>query len=156
MLPRDSITSRLHAVATDVRFGKAVLAPPANVVLLDDLAQATIGAYWRKPDFTLLHTVSATRAARIVFSQLHDSLVEQLLPNLWVALCAAYVTVKGRTDVEVKVPAVDTDWADVCRMAVASDNDHVIKMAYTCLCEDRRSPSPLYFASAARLVLSDL
>ena len=30
-LPRDSIASRLHAVATDVRFGKAVLAPPANV-----------------------------------------------------------------------------------------------------------------------------
>ena len=45
VLPRDSITSRLHAVATDVRFGKAVLAPPANVVLLDDLAKATIGAY---------------------------------------------------------------------------------------------------------------
>jgi hypothetical protein len=33
-------------------------------------------------------------------------------------------------------------------MAVASDDDHVIKMTYTCFCEDRRAPSPLYLASA--------
>jgi hypothetical protein len=151
-LPRNSITSRLRAVATDVRFGGALLAPPADVALLDDLARATIGAYWRKPDFTLLHTVTATRAARIVFAQLHDSLTTQLLPSLWVALCAAYATVGGLTDAEANVPDIDIDWSDICRMAVASDDGHVIKMTYTCLCEDRRAPSPLYLASAARLV----
>jgi hypothetical protein len=37
-------------------------------------------------------------------------------------------------------------------MALASNDDHVIKMVYTCLCEDRRDPSPLYLACAARLV----
>ncbi|KVE77683.1 questin oxidase family protein [Burkholderia vietnamiensis] len=151
-LPRDSITSRLRAVATDVRFGKAVLASPPNVALLDDLAQATIGAYWRKPDFTLLHTVTATRAARIVFAQLPEGLIKQLLPNLWIALCAAYATVGRLPVAEANVPDIDIDWNDVCRMAVASDDDHVIKMTYTCLCEDRRDPSPRYLASAARLV----
>ena len=148
----NSITSRLRVAATDVRFGSAVLAPPADVGLLDDLARATIGAYWRKPDFTLLHTVTATRAARIVFAQLHDSLIKQLLPSLWVALCAAYATVGRLADAEANVPDPAIDWGDVCRMAVASDDDHVIKMTYTCLCEDRRDPSPLYLASAVRLV----
>jgi hypothetical protein len=151
-LPRDSITSRLRAVATDERFGKAVLAPPASVALLDDLARATIGAYWRKPDFTLLHTVTATRAARVVFAQLSDGLVKQLLPNLWVALCAAYAAVGKLPRAEASVPDLTLDWNDVCRMALASNDDHVIKMVYTCLCEDRRDPSPLYLACAARLV----
>lgn len=152
-LPRDSITSRLRAVATDARFAGAVLAPPsADMALLDDLARATISAYWHKADFTLLHTVTATRAARIVFAQLHDNLVVQLLPRLWVALCAAYAAVGGLTDTDAGVPVADIGWSEVCRRAVASNDDHVIKMTYTCLCEDRREPSPLYLAAAARLV----
>jgi Questin oxidase-like len=152
VFPRSSITSRLQAVTTDVRFGRAILAPPTEVSLLDDLARATIGAYWRTPDFTLLHTVTATRAARIIFSQLQVALVRQLLPSLWVALCAAYATVGRPADAIADIPVLDIDWSDVCRMAVASNDDHVIKMTYTCLCEDRRDPSPLYLASAARLV----
>ncbi|MFM0361146.1 questin oxidase family protein [Paraburkholderia sediminicola] len=152
----NSITSRLRAVACDVRFRQAVLAPPVVVSLLDDLAQATIGAYWRSPDFTVLHTVTATHAARILLAQLPDALAEQLLPGLWIALCAAYATVRRPVNVERDSPDVDVGWNDVCRMAVASNDDHVIKLAYTCLCEDRRNPSPLYLASAARIVRLDL
>jgi hypothetical protein len=151
-LPGNSITSRLSAVATDVRFGKAVLAPPTSAAPQDDLARSTIGAYWRKPDFTLLHTVTATRAARIVFAQLSDSLVKQLLPSLWVALCVAYATVGKLPDAEAEIPDLSLSWNDVRQTAIASDDDHMIKMTYTCLCEDRRSPSPLYLASATRLV----
>jgi hypothetical protein len=106
----------------------------------------------RKRDFTLLHTVTATHAARIVFALLDDSLIKELLPSFWVALCAAYATVGVIHETQADVPALDLDWSDVCRMAVACDDDHVIKMTYTCLCENRRAPSPLYLASAARLV----
>ncbi len=151
VFPGSSITARLRAVASDVRFGTAVLAPPANVALLDDLARATIAAYWRKRDFTLLHTVTATRAARIVFAELQDSLVEKLLPGLWVALSAAYAMIGKPANAETSIPDVAIDWNELCQMAIASNDDHVIKMTYTCLCEDRRQPSPLYLASAARL-----
>jgi len=156
--PGNSITSRLVAVANDARFAMAVLAPPAQGASLDDLARATIAAYWRKRDFTLLHTVTATHAARIVFAQLDDSLTRQLLPSLWIALIAAYATVRqpanadAQAQAQADLPDLTVDWSDVCRMAIASDDDHVIKMTYTCLCEDRRHPSPLYLASAARLV----
>ncbi len=112
-LPHGSIVARVHAVVTDVRFGKAILAPPASVALLDGLARATIGAYWRKPDFTLLHTVTATSAARIVFAQLPDSLIKKLLPRLWVALCAAYATV-GRPDDEAENVPVPTMTGATC------------------------------------------
>ncbi|WP_321845548.1 questin oxidase family protein [Paraburkholderia bannensis] len=152
VLPTGSIVARVRAVATDPRFGAALLAPPASVPLLDELARATIGAYWRKPDFTLLHTVTATSAARIVFAQIPDSLMNPLLAHLWVALCAAIATVDWPDAEVADVPVPTLDWSDVCRMAIASDDDHVIKMAYTCLCENRRDPSPLYLATAARLV----
>ncbi|MGV2289952.1 questin oxidase family protein [Trinickia sp. YCB016] len=148
----NSITARLRAVASDVRFRRAIPAPPVSSSLLDDIARAAIAAYWRTPDFTVLHTVTATHAARTLFARLDDSLVEQLLPGLWVALCAAYATVRKPLDVEAAKPYVGAVWKEVCQRAIVSNDDHVIKMTYTCLCEDRREPSPLYLASAARLV----
>ncbi|SDH69398.1 Protein of unknown function [Paraburkholderia phenazinium] len=154
----NSITSRLRAVAADVRFKEALLVPPAASPLLDELARATINAYWRRPDFTVLHTVTGTHAARIVFAELPETLVNRLLPGFWVALCAAYASVGTGASVRTGADTRDValDWREVCRMAVASDDDHVIKMTYTCLCEDRRSPSPLYLASATRLVSASL
>lgn len=148
----NSITSRLRSVAADVRFAMAIQAPPSNQPLMDELARATINSYWQTPDFTVLHTVTATHAARIVFAQLPKTLVKQLLPHLWIALCAAYASAGTLASPEANTPEVEVGWRDICRMAVASDDDHVIKMVYTCLCEDRRHPSPLYRASAARLL----
>jgi hypothetical protein len=148
----NSITARLRAVANDARFERAVLAPPHSATLLDDVARAAIAAYWRTSDFTVLHTVTGTHAARILFAQLPDSLVEQLLPGLWIALCAAYATVRKPLDIEPNVPEIESGWNEICERAVLSDNDHIIKMTYTCLCEDLRNASPLYLASAARLV----
>lgn len=152
----NSITSRLRAVAADVRFREALQAPPAALPLLDELARATISAYWQSANFTVLHTVTGTHAARIVFAQLPETLVNRLLPGFWVALCAAYASVGAVARTEANTHVVALDWHEVRRMAVASDDDHVIKMTYTCFCEDRRSPSPLYLASAARLVSSSL
>lgn len=146
------ITSRVQAVADDPRFASAVLALPLRAGVLDEIARATIDAYWRRPDFTLLHTVTVTRAARIVFALLDARLVEKLMPDFWLALCAAYATVGERVQTDTRVVDPHIEWRDVCKKAIASDDDHVIKMTYTCWCEDRRDPSPLYLASAARLV----
>ncbi|ASL46221.1 hypothetical protein bAD24_III02405 [Burkholderia sp. AD24] len=153
----NSITSRLRVVASDARFRQAVPAPPASAELLDDLARATIAAYWRSRNFTILHTVTATHAARILFAQLPGEMAERLLPGLWGAMCAAYVTVGRQASVGVDpVPEFPVSWSDVRRLAVAANDDHVIKMVYTCLCEYRRQPSAVYLAAAARLVGLDL
>lgn len=151
-----SITSRLRAVANDARFRQAVLAPPVSACLLDDFARATIAAYWRSQNFTILHTVTVTHAARILFTQLPEAMTEQLLPALWGAMCAAYVTVGRPASVAMAVPESAVSWSDVQRLAVASDDDHVIKMAYTCFCEYRRQPSAVYLAAAGRAVGLDL
>ncbi|WDD90864.1 questin oxidase family protein [Burkholderia sp. FERM BP-3421] len=153
----EMITSRLRKVGDDARFRQAVLAPPPSASLIDAIAAATLDAYWRTPDFTILHTVTATHAARTVFARLPKVQVAALLPPLWVALCAAYASVRrpARSEASALDLDLDLEWHEICRMAVESDDDHVIKMTYTCLCEDQRRPSPLYRAAATRLVRRD-
>jgi hypothetical protein len=151
----EMITTRLRKVGDDARFKAALLAPPTSASLIDDVAAAALDAYWRTPDFTILHTVTATHAARTLFARLPKIQVAALLPPLWIALCAAYASVRQPARDETSTLTVDLEWHEICRLAVASDDDHVIKMTYTCLCEDQRRPSPLYRAAAARLVKRD-
>ncbi|MGN4189210.1 questin oxidase family protein [Burkholderia gladioli] len=148
----DFITDRLRLVAKHPRFREALLAPPETGQLLDGIAAATIAAYWRAPDFTVLHTVTATHASRLLFAQLPPQLVTRSLPELWVALCAAYASIEVPLDVDKPLPRVDADWDEILRRAVLADDEHVIKMSYTCWREYQRDPSPLYLASAARRV----
>ena len=75
-----------------------------------------------------------------------------MLPSLWIALCAAYATVGRPADAEANIADLAIDWNGVCEMAVASDDDHVIKMTYTCHAEGAHYRSKLHHAAAARLV----
>jgi hypothetical protein len=43
-------------------------------------------------------------------------------------------------------------WDKISAQAVGNNDDHVIKMTYTCRCEAKQCGNPLYQASAARLV----
>jgi hypothetical protein len=43
-------------------------------------------------------------------------------------------------------------WEKIFADAVHSNDDHVIKMTYTCHCEKIRYGNPLYHQAAARLV----
>lgn len=147
-----SITSRLRTVSADKLFRHAAIALPDSPALLDEFANVAIRAYWRMPDFTVLHTVTAVHAARIVFAQLPEAQAERLLPDLWVALCAAYVSVGYQPDSEPDIPDANLNWSDARQSAIQSNDDHVIKMTYTCLREYQRNPSPFYIASVARLL----
>jgi len=158
----NSITGRLRAVAADSRFAAALTAPPAMPGLsatLDAMAHTAIAAYWQTADFTVLHMVTVIHAARRIFAMLPAQQAPQLLRELWVAWCAAYVSI-GAPPLDpagFPVPGAETlpDWAVLLTAAVASNNDHVIKLSYTCYCEAARDPQPLYRAVVARLLQGD-
>ncbi|AEK60077.1 questin oxidase family protein [Collimonas fungivorans] len=152
------IVARLRAVADYPLFYAVLPAAPAQPQLLDDMARAVIALYWQTNNFTALHIVTGLHAARRVLSHLPAALVQRLLPELWVALCAAYVSIGAPPlatsnatldDEETLADSPDT-WQDLFTTAIASDDDHVIKMVYTCYCENLRAPSPLYLAAATR------
>jgi hypothetical protein len=151
--PAGSITGQLTAIAAHPDFCSVLPAPPAGDSLLDDIARAAIELYWQTPDFTILHMVTGMHAARVLFAQLPDALVQRLIPAMWAAFCAAYVSVGAPPLRAVEPPDCHAGWPEVLRLAAGSDNDHVIKLADTCFQESLRDPaSPYYLAAAARIV----
>ncbi|MDL2357750.1 MAG: questin oxidase family protein [Pseudomonadota bacterium] len=149
--PSGSITGRLRAIAVDPEFQSAMQAPPAGA-LLNDMARVSIQLYWQKADFTVLHMVTGAHAARIVLAQLPAQIGDQLLVAMWTALCAAYVSAGVVRSIPIDAPKIAPDWPAVFERAVASNDDHVIKMAYTCFKESERDPECLYYQAAVRCV----
>lgn len=150
--PPGSITGRLKAIAVDPAFRQGLQAPPPGAGLLDDLARASIALYWQTADFTVLHMVTGVEAARLVFAQLPATLADQMRPSIWAAWCAAYVSVGAPPLIPIAAPQVKAAWPDVLQQAIASDDDHVIKMVYTCFKESLRYPdSSWYLAAASRI-----
>lgn len=155
----DMITTRLRAVAANPLFRSALPAPPRltplDARLLDDMARAAIQLYWQTNNFTAMHMVTGLHAVRRVFSHLPEAIAESLLPDLWKAFCAAYVSIGAPPVAESAAHSLKGEadaWPQLFRLALASDDDHDIKTVYTCYCENLRAPSSLYHAAAERRV----
>ncbi|GAB3256900.1 questin oxidase family protein [Chitinimonas naiadis] len=148
----ESITGRLRAVAQDAVFDAALPAPPTTPSLLDEMARVAIALYWQTNNFTVLHMVTALHAARTVLPLLAPELAVRYADALWVAYCAAYVSVGAPALREASPARIEADWPDLMAAAVQDDDDHVIKMTYTCYQEYQREPNELYRQVAARLV----
>ncbi|MEO6921077.1 MAG: questin oxidase family protein [Collimonas sp.] len=155
----DWITARMRAVTMNPMFRSALPAPPRltplNAALLDDMARLAIQLYWQTNNFTALHVVTGLHAARRVFSHLPEAVAESLVPDLWKAFCAAYVSTGAPpvTDGAAYSLADGADpWPPLFRQVLASNDEHDIKIVYTCYCENLRAPSALYHAAAARRV----
>ena len=73
----------------------------------------------------------------------------QALPALWWALCAAYAAANLPEIGEPGTPAVPP-WEPVLAAAVASDDEHDIKAAYSAWSEERAYGGELYRLAAAR------
>jgi Questin oxidase-like len=155
----DMITTRLRAVAVNPLFRSALPAPPKlsplNAALLDDMARLAIQLYWQTNNFTAMHMVTGLHAVRCVFSHLPEASAESLLPDLWQAFCAAYVSIGAPPIANAAAHSLADGadpWPRLFRLALSSDDDHDIKTVYTCYCENMRAPSPLYHAAAARRI----
>lgn len=148
-LPGDTITSRLRAVAADPLFQQA-MAPLASS--LADLAALAAALYWQTANFTVLHMVTGVHAARLVCGQLPAALAEQMYAALWLAFCAAYVSVGAPPLATPDVPAAPRDWPWLFAEATQAHDDHVIKLVYTCHQESLAYPELPYQSVAERLL----
>ena len=151
--PGISITDKLRAISADPTFRDELRLPPMGPDFLDDRRRAAIGLYWQTADFTVLHMVTGTYAARLLLTQIPADLAERFYPALWVAIAAAYVSVGAPREESVAIPEHVVEWDDILAQAILADDDHVIKMVYTCHAESLAAPNPLYRAAAARLLV---
>jgi len=145
------ISSRMEAVASQAGFGRHAALPEG--LKLSDIAAFAAESYWHQPNFTLLHLVTGCNAlGRVIAAGVPESAV---LPGFWQAFCAATLTVPMADKlVTLPVPSRLPDWPTIRDRAIASDDDHVIKLVQVCDENYQETGKSLHQAIAAREIES--
>lgn len=146
------IIGRMRAAAADPRFAAGFALPSIGPEFLGSFARVAIALYWQTGDFTVLHMVTATHAARVLFEAYPHLASAEALTAFWEAGCAAYGSVGAPALTPAPPPAENQPWSRIFAGAVQSNDDHVIKLTYSCHCESTRYGNPLYQAAAVRLI----
>jgi hypothetical protein len=147
----DRFGERLKGSSIVGRIGQVVAMPAFREygfgrVTLEELARIAVQIYLATADFTALHMVTGCHAARVLAPYLADDALEHLAT----ALLAAYITI-GRLSfglTEHDAP----DWDTIAKIAIASNDDHDLKMVYSCREEDAVYGWGLHRMAAARRV----
>lgn len=130
-LPGRSIAGRMLAASRLREFGGWVGAADPARLDLDGLAAAMIRAYAATGDFTLLHAVTGTHAARALLRYVESPTA--LVGAHWRALLAAYVGVGAPAVSGWKLEGDDKlDWPSIHERACGRDDEHDVKITYSC------------------------
>lgn len=116
----------------------------------DILSDVISQSFFERQHFTSLHGVTSLHALRIVYEKTKFDI--DYFQNYWIALCAAYLSV--RTIDESKFQKQNFDeglsWEQINKKAIKSKNEHVIKLSYTCKCEEEYHKKEIYKKLASR------
>lgn len=146
-----NIIERTVAAARQPEFARHVASLDPGELALDAIARALLRAYAASGDFTLLHGVTGAHAFRILGSYAGDS--GAALQDLWVAVVAAYIGA-GAPPVEGWGLKGDDglDWPGIHARAVKREDEHDIKLAYSCWREWQHRGDDLYRRAASARV----
>jgi hypothetical protein len=146
-----SITGRIRKIITvpafdDYRFGITNLA-------LRDLAKIAALLFLATGDFTILHLVTACHAMRV----LQPHLSTDAVGHFAVAMLAAYASI-GRPDFDPDLQPAATlpDWPALAARAIASNDEHDLKLVYSCQQEEAEYGWGLHHMAASARVGSGL
>jgi hypothetical protein len=159
-VPGDMITTRLKAgLAREPGFGAALAAlaapdgPDASRAALRDLAREFAGrflAYGRQQPITWLHAVTAPVAAYSALPLLPDELARPTYNALWQVGAAIYTVHAGRVTPEPLPTAAPPAPDDLADRAVATGDEHAIKLTEACLRLHAQVQDPVLLHAAAR------
>jgi Questin oxidase-like len=149
-----AIFEQLRGVAAMPEFAAAAAsALAARDVTVPSLADAAAALYAAAPNFASLHVVTSAHALRVLSPLLDDPAAA----SRWLlqAFGAVYVAMgtpamspdEDRARTEARAPP---SWEAIAAAAAASNDEHVIKMVYTCREEADAYRQPLYQSFAAK------
>jgi hypothetical protein len=153
---------RASAPLISARMQQAAVTPPyielagalavdgvAPAALLLDLARSCAARYAATGNFTVLHMATASRALRVLARWLPTR--PSALAPLLHAVAAAELAARAAP---LQREAIDDEpgWADVRRLACASDDDHVIKLVHAAAMQDAESPDAVWLEAARTAV----
>jgi hypothetical protein len=110
-----------------------------------DLAQLALDRYVVRPNFTLLHMVTGLRALRTLLPWMQDC--ETLQATVIHCFVAAYLAAHVKTADPVIVPKTKS-WSDVIKVALASNDEHLVKLVHACRDEAARYGEGKYLLAA--------
>jgi Questin oxidase-like len=129
------------ALQTDGRDGAA---------LLHELARAAAARYAASRNFTVLHMATGARAARVLLPWLPGA-ADALAP-LWHAVAAASMSSGLAFARPASARVSGLDWAAVRARAIASDDEHVVKLVHAMVVQNAAQPDPVWLRAAAAAV----
>jgi hypothetical protein len=155
--PGDMITTRLaEGVPRLPGLGAAVAAlrPPADAARdLGDLAgefTRVFLAYGRRQPITFLHAVTAPVAAYSALPLLPPQLARPTYDSLWQVGAALYAVHAGGVTPEPLPATTPPQAEDLADRAVATGDEHAIKLTEACLRLHAETPDPIFLHAAAR------
>lgn len=145
------IDERMRSAAADRVFARHATSVAAAALTFDALARSLLAAYAATGSFTLLHGVTGTHAARILAPYAADP--QALRMRLWHALLAAYAAEGCPPIAGWRLAGEDhLAWPDIHAWAVRCDDEHQVKLAYTCWREWEHRGDDLYRRVASATV----
>lgn len=149
--PGRNIIERTAAAARMPELAAHVAATDPARLDLDAIALTLLRAYAASGNFTLLHGVTGTHAFRLLSP--HASDPDAALRDLWTALAAAYAGAGAPRAEGWGLSGADSlDWPAIHGRALGREDEHDIKLAYTCWREWQHRGDDLYRrAASARL-----
>jgi len=150
----DALIDREMLRAADpTLFPLLVAALQIDDLTLDRLRQAAALLFLGADNFNSLHAVTGLHAARILSDFASDR--RAFAREVWRALLALYLSL-DRPEVPSPASAAELttedlpDWNAILAAAVADDDEHVIKLVFSCLAESRSGGGRLYRYLAGR------
>jgi len=146
-----NIAERTAAAADDAALRAQVGTTDPGQVHLDALSQAALRAFAGSGDFTALHMVTGVHAARALLA--YSANADRAAAHLWQALAAAFAGAGSpRLGGWADDAGGDEDWIVLRERAARCEDEHDVKLAYTCWREWQRTGDDLYRrAASARL-----
>ncbi len=137
----DDALANVRAILRDV---------PARELPL--IASTAVRGFAATRSFTMLHAMTATHAIRVLLPYASDA--DTAVRYLWRAFVAAY-TSAGLPEIPTETALLQhyaeaPTWEALGVRACSSDDEHVIKAAFTAREEDRAYASPSYRVAVAR------
>ena len=123
----DLIFQRMQAVAAQPRFAGAVARLRVGDDTLQRLARGAAHLYAASGNFTVLHLLTSAHALRVLMPWLDDEPLAAVR-HYWRAYAAAWAA-SGARDVG---PPELLAWPQIVARAVASDDEHVVKLVDSC------------------------
>ena len=145
------IFEKMRVTASSQHFSQLLNGLSVDESTLLHLSRYGSELYLKQKNFTVLHLITGTHAARLLMPWISDQ--ESAIRYFSVAYAAGLVSAGINNNAANPPPVEKLEWDEIISRAIEDQNDHVIKLVYSCVQEATYYQSPVYRAVANLAVL---